>query len=89
MCKQYRFYCRTCRKANGEITLHCSESTTTDDLRIQGVTGPNQRVVCANFTTDYAESTDDCYDCRERTRQARIDAGHARRMADSPPPGWR
>ena len=85
MCREVRYYCCECRKIRVTRTYYCSASTNTTEAGMSYIPGPVQRLVCINLTTEYETTINPCFDCRERARNARLDAAVARALASSPP----
>lgn len=67
MCQTFRHYSRNCRRPGHGHQCHkyCSAATSTDDLYLQGVSGPSRKIPCANLNMEYMESRSDCATCAE------------------------
>ena len=83
MCRETRWTYKGCYHSGGRRFEYCGFATSTNDLKIQGLSGPPRQIMCTLPETIDREAPGYCPTCRERMYKAKNEATAARDR------GWR
>ena len=78
MCRETRWTYRACHHSGGRRFEYCGFATSTDDLKIEGLSGPPRHIMCTLPETIDHEVPGYCPTCRDSAYKAKEDGIAAR-----------